>query len=297
MISQAEEKLLDFLLDHLHESFSFYSLAKNTGLSHTWIYQLAEKLKNEQFLLIKDRKIQIDLTEEKTISLKLYRDREKVASSPAAKKITFFADKIKELYGKDLLSLCLIGSAVSQKKPEDIDLLIITETSHRPQLEVFAPYEDLNLIEIKKEEFKEKYLATDDFIVCSLASQRILFDRDFIIRFIQRPFPFPNREIIRERIEQLLKLKERLLISLTINDKKNIKENLTALVIQLIRLQLLKAGILPLSKTELPTQIKKVDKKLYADFTTIIKKEVPFFQTKKLAETYAKQNFRSLWIG
>ncbi len=294
MYAPSEWKVLGFLLDHSHERFSLYRLARETGLSHTWIYRIIKKLNEENLVLFKERVVQINLYEEKADQLKFYFDHEMISALPSAEKIFLLAGRIKDIYKGYLLSLCLIGSAVSQTEPADLDFLIITAKSFRFKLESFVPYEKINLIEMTEKEFKEKYLETDDFIISSLASQRILFDKDFIIRFIRRPLPFPEKKIIEERIEQLLKIKERLLISLSITDRKNIKENLLSLLVQLSRIKLLKAGILPLSKAELPFQIKNVDKKIWKDLTAIIKKDASFSKIKKLAEDYAKQNLRSV---
>lgn len=293
MLNSAETQLLSFLLDHAQEDFGLYPLARQTGLSHTWIYRLVRKLAKEKMVVLKDKKVKINLTEERTINLKLYLDGEKISLAPFSHKINLLAAKIKEIYGDDLLSLCLIGSAVSKKEPEDLDFLIVAKKTRRQELSFFASEEKINLIELEEKDFKEKYLATDDFLICSLASQRILFDRNFIIRFIQRPLPFPDKQIIAERTGQLLPLRERLVVSLSLNDQKNILEILSALLVQLTRIKLLKSGILPLSKPELPAQIKKIDSKLYADFTAIIKKEASFSKIKQLANNYAKQDFRS----
>ncbi len=294
MYTPSEWKVLGFLLDHSHERFSLYRLARETGLSHTWIYRLIKKLQKENLVVFKEKAVQINLHEEKTAKLKVYFDSEMVSASPLAEKILLLTEKINDIYQDDLLSLCLIGSAVSQTEPADLDFLIITAKSFRSRLESFVPYEKINLIEMTEKEFKEKYLETDDFVISSLASQRILFDKDFIIRFIRRPLPFPEKKIIEERIKQLLKIRERLLVSLSIADQKNIQENLLSLLVQLSRIKLLKAGILPLSKAELPSQIKDVDKKICDDLTAIIKKDASFSKIKKLAEDYAKQNLRSV---
>lgn len=294
MYAPAEWKVLGFLLDHPHERFGLYLLAQETGLSHTWIYRLIKKLQKENLIVFKEKAVQINLHEEKTAKLKIYFDNEVISLSPLAEKIFLLERRIKDIYKGYLLSLCLIGSAVSQTEPADLDFLIITTKSFRFKLESLVLYEKINLIEMTEKEFKEKYLETDDFIISSLASQRIIFDKEFIIRFIRRPLPFPEKRIIEERIGQLLKIRERLLVSLSIADQKNIQENLLSLLIQLSRIKLLKAGILPLSKAELPSQIKEVDKKICNDLTAIIKKDVLFSKIKKLAEDYAKQNLRSV---
>jgi predicted nucleotidyltransferase len=295
---EADLKVLDVLCRNPFTYFSIYELAKISGLSHTWVYKVVKNLEEHDLVVSQNKRIKINLENTFAVKLKEMLDMQRIYETDLKKEILEVFQIIADNYGDDLKNLCLIGSVVGMKhrKGSDIDFLLVTKKSRKDEYEQFGltRYENMNVIEFTPIEFDKKYLATDDFVISSLYSLLILFDDGFIIKYLQKPLPYPSSDIIRGKIKQLDTLRERIVINLKIRDYSNTKKALVELLVQLARIKLFKNRVVPRSKYELAKQIKPIDRNIAKDLGTLLGNKITNKKLIEMGERYGFKSYRSI---
>ena len=259
---ESEIKVLRNFYNYLFDFFSIAEISKKTKISRNWIYKIIKKFENSKILLKSDKKYKLDFSNLFCKRLKLLFDSEYLNSLQHEIKNKTFNIANKIIFETRPESIVLVGSnALQKQRPEsDIDFLVIGENKKIPN------FENCNIVILNKEEFKEKYLKGDDFIISALLFGKIISDKDFFIKFIENPPPFFSQEIAQEKIKYCEKLEERI-YTLLKSDEKKAREELLYLSLQAARIILLKNKIVPKTKYDLSEQLMPFNK----DITKIIK--------------------------
>ncbi len=253
--SASEIKVLRHLCSNPFTYFATGEISKSAGISNVWAYRVIKNLRvildekyngfnlNYSFLLCKRLKLLFDAEQLETLNAGL---------NGAIFKI---ADKV--AYEMFPSSIILVGSVALGKHTQksDIDFLVVSDKKEAPY------FENYNLVSLTKEEFKEKYINGDDFVVSSLLFGKIYFDNNFFINFFESPLPLFSKEVIQEKIKFCEKLEERVYALLKLNDKKA-GEELLYLALQSARVTLLKNKVIPRAKSEISGQVRQFNKQL-----------------------------------
>lgn len=255
--SASEIKVIRHLCNNPFSHFSMAGLVKEAGISHAWAYKIAKRLNQEGILEEAGKKIKLDYSLLFCKRLKLLFDAEQLETLNAGLNGSIFKIADKVAYEMSPSSIILVGSVALGKHTEksDIDFLVVSDKKEAPY------FENYNLVSLTKEEFKDKYLKGDDFVVSALLFGKIVFDNNFFINFFESPLPIFSKEIIQEKIRFCEKLEERIYALLKIGDEKA-GEELFYLALQSARILLLKNKIVPRTKNEIANQVRPFNKQL-----------------------------------
>ncbi len=254
---ESEIKVLRNFCNNPFDCFSIAEISKTIKISRNWVYKIISKFDKFEVLKESGKCYKLDFSNLFCKRLKLLFDSEYLNSmDKKSKEITasIFNKIIFEVKPKTLV---LVGSFAfnKQKKESDIDFLMIDGKKAIPY------FENCNIVSLNENEFKEKYLKGDDFIISALLFGRIIIDNDFFIKFFENPLPIFSQEIIQEKIKYCEKLEERV-YTLLKTDEKAAKNELLYLALQAARIVLLRNRIAPKTKYDIAEQVKPFNKKL-----------------------------------
>jgi|Deesub1362B_J571_1020462.scaffolds.fasta_scaffold00034_52 predicted nucleotidyltransferase len=256
MITQSAETLLlrTFCLEPFH-SFSVAELSSKTGVSRNWIYKLLDEFKVFDLLLEERKTYRLDFSNLLCRRIKTFFDAKFIFDSPFRDRILRISEKI--TYEMNPVSIVLVGSVAVGREREisDIDFLVISGKKRVPLIE------NTNIIVMTRLEFEKKYAKGDDFIVSALAYGKIIYDKEFFIRFYEKPLPAFTEETIQEKIHYCEKLQDRI-YSLLRSDEERAREETLHLTLQCARIVLLRQRIIPGTKYDITEQVKKYDEEL-----------------------------------
>ncbi len=236
--------------------FTISELVKKAGISRTWAYKVLDKFKKFN-MLIEDRKsYKFDFSNIICKRLKLFFDSEFIMSSKLKDKIVNITEGL--IYECKPASVVLVGSVAvgKEKETSDIDFLVISNKREVPLLK-----ENVNIILMNKSEFEKKYFKGDDFIVSSLSFGKIIYDEEYFIRFYEKPLPVFSSEIIQEKIDYCRNLRNRI-VHLARSDMDLAKEELLNLALQCARIILLRNKVIPPTKHEIASVVRKYNKNI-----------------------------------
>lgn len=267
---ESEIKVLRNFYSNPFNYFSIAEISKKVKISRTWIYKIIYKFENSGILEKSGKRSKLDFSDLFCKRLKLLFDSEYLNSlNPGLKKDIFtIANKI--VFEMNPRSVVLVGSVAlnRQKKDSDIDFLVFCETREIPY------FENCNIIVLNEKESKEKYLKGDDFIISALLFGKVIYDRDFFIKFFESPLPTFSQELIQEKIKYCEKLGERIYTLLKIDEKKA-NEELLYLALQTARIVLVKNRIVPKTKYDVAEQVNPFDERLAGIIKELLKKKEP----------------------
>jgi predicted nucleotidyltransferase/biotin operon repressor len=284
-----KESDINVLKNFCENAFDYFSIAEiseRVKLSRNWVYKIIEKFEKYR-ILSKDRNgYKLDFSNTFCKRLKLLFDAEYISSLDKKTNEIVLNIANKLIFEIDPKSIVLVGSAASGKmrKESDLDLLVIGKGGEK------IPYfENCNMILLSEEEFKEKYLKGDDFIISALLLGKIISDKNVFIRFYENPLPIFSRETIQEKINYCEKLEERI-YALLRSDEKKAREELLYLALQSARIILLKNKVAPKTKYDIPSQVKPFNKNIAVIIEKLLEKKVKKEEmlecVKICAETY-----------
>ncbi len=234
----------------------FLSLLEKPKFQEHGLTRFLNKFKKFN-MLIEDRKsYRFNFSSIICKRLKLFFDSEFIMFSKLKDKIVNIAERI--IYECKPVSLVLIGSVAVRKEKEasDIDFLVISNKKEVPLLK-----ENVNIILMKKSEFEKKYLKGDDFIVSSLSFGKIIYDKEYLIKFYEKSLPVFSSEVIQEKIDYCKRLRNRI-VHLARSDMNLAREELLNLALQCARIILLRSRIIPPTKHEIVSIVRKYDKSI-----------------------------------
>jgi len=265
--TEAELNVARMFCNEPFRYFSISEIAEKAGISRTWAYRILDKFRKFNMLTEDRKSYRFDFSNIICKRLKLFFDSEFVTSSKLKEKILSVADRI--IYECKPVSVVLVGSVAvgKERKTSDIDFLVISGTKQVPLLK-----ENVNAILMNKNEFEKKYLKGDDFIISSLSFGRIIYDKEYFIRFYEKPLPAFSNEVIQERIDYCRKLRNRI-VHLTRSDMDSAREELLNLALQCARIILLKNRVVPPTKHEIASAVRKLDKDIAKLLDDLMKNE------------------------
>jgi len=255
-----ENKSTIILLRHLclnpFDSFSILELSKKLNISRNWLYKNIYYLNQYNILEEKNKRFKLNFRTLFIKKLKIAFDNEFIAELEKT-----HYNQILEIfnglsYKMDYKSIILIGSFAVKEFTEksDIDFLVVAKNKEEPPL-----FSNCNIIQLTINEFNEKYSKGDDFIIDTLIHGKIMDDKNFFVNYFQKDLPLFSQEIIEERKEVIIKLKNRVYELLKQQELKMASEELKKLFIQKERLETIQKNKIPLTKQ----QMLKENKKLY----------------------------------
>ena len=236
--------------------FSVSEIAERTGISRTWVYRVLKKLEKHDMLIEDGRRYKLDFSNVVCRRLKLFFDSEFVMSSKLGRRIIQIADRI--VYKCKPVSVVLVGSVAVGKEREtsDVDFLVISEEKEVPLVR-----EDVNIVLMSVSEFEERYLKGDDFIISSLSYGRIIYDKEYFIKFYEKPLPAFSSEVIQEKIDYCRRLRDRV-VRLARSDVDLARKELLNLVLQCARIILLRNGVIPPTKHDIASVLRRYNEGL-----------------------------------
>jgi len=265
MIAQSAETLLlrTFCLEPFR-SFPVGELSSKTGVSRNWIYKLLGEFKAFNLLLEERKTYRLDFSNLLCRRIKTFFDAKFIFNSSFRDRILRISEKI--IYEMNPDSIILVGSVAAGKEREtgDVDFLVITGKKRVPLIE------NTNIIAMTKSEFEKKYTKGDDFIISALAYGKIIYDKEFFIRFYEKPLPAFTEETIQEKIRYCEKLQDRI-YSLLRSDEERAREETLHLALQCARIVLLRQRIIPGTKYDIAEQVKNYDEELACIIEELIK--------------------------
>jgi len=151
----------------------------------------------------------------------------------------------------------LVGSVALGRHVEerDVDYLVISSRKEVPLTG------NVNIVVLDRKEFERKFIAGDDFIVSALAYGKVIHDREYFTGFYAKPLPAFSTEVVQEKIEMCEKLRDRV-YNLVRVDEERAKEELLNLGLQCARVILLRKGVIPGVKRDIPEQVRSENKEL-----------------------------------
>lgn len=250
------------------EYFSTTEISEKTKISRNWMYKIMDKFEQYNILEKSGKRHRLDFSQLFCKRAKLLFDAEYVSSLDEDMKNSIFDIIHKLIFEISPLSIVLVGSVAlnEQKRESDIDFLVIAEKKEIPY------FENCNIVLLNEEEFKEKYLKGDDFIISALSFGKILYDINIFIKFFENPLPIFSQELIQEKIRYCEKLEERT-YTLLKTDRGKAQEELLYLALQTARIILLKNRIVPRTKYQIGKQVAPFDKKLAEIIEYLLKRE------------------------
>ncbi|MBU4245567.1 nucleotidyltransferase domain-containing protein [archaeon] len=255
---ESEIKILRNFYENPFEYFSIAEISEKTDISRNWTYKVMGKLVNSGILSESGKKYKLDFSNIFCKRLKLLFDADFLESqeSGIGRRILSIADKIR--FEASPESVMLVGSAAMQKmrKTSDLDFLVVGGKKEK------IPFvENANIVSVSEKELTEKYVKGDDFIISALVFGKIIYDREYAVRFLESPLPIFSQELIQEKIKYCETLEERIYSLLKI-DETEAKNELLYLALQAGRLVLLRKRIVPKTKHDIAMQVKPYEKEL-----------------------------------
>ncbi len=255
---ESEIRILRNFYENPFEYFSIAEISEKTGISRNWTYKVIGKLKKSGILSESGKKYKLDYSNIFCKRLKLLFDADFLESQENVlrKKILSIAGKIR--FEMNPESIVIVGSAAVQKmkKTSDLDFLVVG--GKKENIPVF---ENANIVAVSGSELAEKYVKGDDFIISALVFGKIVYDREYAVKFLESPLPIFSQELIQEKIKYCEKLEERIYAMLKIDEKEAEKE-LIYLALQAGRLVLLRKRIVPKTKHDIALQVMHYEKEL-----------------------------------
>jgi len=149
-------------------------------------------------------------------------------SSRLKDKIIDVGDRI--IYECKPSSVVLVGSVAvgKEKDTSDMDFLVISSKKQVPLLK-----ENVNVVLMSKNEFEKKYLKGDDFVISSLSFGKIIYDKEYFVKFYEKPLPVFSSDVIQEKIDYCRKLRNRI-THLAGSDVDSAKEELLRICEEII---------------------------------------------------------------
>ncbi len=265
MITQNAETLIlrTFCLEPFR-SFSVAELSSKTGVSRNWIYKLLDEFKAFNLLLEERKTYRLDFSNLLCRRIKTFFDAKFIYNSPFRDRVLRISEKI--IYEMNPDSIVLVGSVAAGKEREtsDIDFLVISGKKRVPLIE------NTNIIAMTRSEFEKKYIKGDDFIISALAYGKIIYDKEFFIKFFEKPLPAFTEEIIQEKIRYCERLQDRI-YALLKSDEERAREEALHFALQCARIILLRRKIIPGTKYDIAEQVKNYDGELARIIEELIK--------------------------
>lgn len=258
--SQAKIEVLRALSDHVFDKLSVKEIVEKTNIGKTWCYKTLKELEN--FGLVERKGSQYSLNMENLLSLSLFKtlsvEKVYLLSEEVRTGVLDIFQKIRLEFKDSLSAAVLIGSTarLTRTPVSDIDFLVIANASEEWEI---ASDQEFNLIVLSKEDFEQRYLECDDFVLSALQNGILLFDTNYLIDFFKKPLPFPTRQKIVEKKKAIRGLVSRIYDFLKIDDTENALLDLRHALSQAARIVLLDAGEIPRSRAELPYQLDPLD--------------------------------------
>lgn len=255
---ESEVRVLRNFYEDPFEHFSIAEISARTGISRNWAYKVIRKLEKSGIILESGKKHKLDFSKLFCKRLKLFFDADFLGSQERSlgERIFLIANKVR--FETNPESIMLVGSAAMQKmkKTSDIDFLVVG--GKKSKIPVF---ENVNIVLISEREFAERYMKGDDFIISALVFGKIVYDREYVTRFLENPLPIFSQEIIQEKIKYCETLEERI-YALLKSDEDKAREELLYLALQAGRLALLRRRIVPRTKRDIAAQVEPFEKEL-----------------------------------
>lgn len=249
--TESEIKALRRFCGSPFEYFSIAETGERAEISRNWAYRIIRKFEGHSVLEKSGKKCKLDFSNPFCKRLKLLFDSEHVLSlDPGTmSRVSSMTDKI--IYETNPESIVLVGSAASgkQRKESDLDFLVVGGGKKMPH------FENCNLVALTEQDFKEKYLKGDDFIISALLFGKVVYDRGFFMKFFESPLPIFSQEIIQEKIRYCETLEGRI-YALLKTDEEKAREELVHLALQAGRIILLRKKIVPKSKYDISGQVR-----------------------------------------
>ena len=276
--SKAGNKIMAALVENWFDSFSAYELAKKANVTNPLVYSLLPKLLDKGIINEKNRRISLNRSNLFVYRYKLLFDADKLLELPKKERniIDEVFISVKRVY-KKLNAFILIGSiAEPEHKPADIDFLVIGEKEKGREINYhrLLRLANINIIEKSQEEINKDFLDTDDFLISSLSSNIIFYDDGTFKKLLQQELPFPSKDVIDERKEQLFKMEKRVKLLLKDKDRGRLVQEFKKFLIKKARIILLEHNIIPLSKPHILQKIKKIEPKINKLYCKINNKNI-----------------------
>lgn len=255
---ESEIRILRNFYENPFEYFSIAEISEKTGISRNWVYKVMGKLGMSGILSESGKRYKLDFSNVFCKRLKLLFDADFLQSQEdgTAKRIFAIADKIRFEAGP--LSIVLVGSAAAQKMEKGSDLDFMVVGGNKGNIPVF---ENANVVAVSESELTGKYVKGDDFIISALVFGKIIYDREYAVKFLESPLPIFSQELVQEKIKYCETLEERIYSLLKI-DEREAKKELLYLALQAGRIVLLRKGIVPKTKHDIAMQVKPHEKEL-----------------------------------
>lgn len=275
-----EFKAIRLLVKYWYRSFSAYEIVKEAKISAPRVYDVVKKLESKGVIIRNEKKVRLNFNNLFAYTTKLMYDSERLLdlSEEEQMKINQVFSVLKKEYDTNLLAFMIFGSVASgeQTKKSDIDLLAIVKEKKEIDYKKrgLLNLGSLNIIEKKESEFENDYLMANDLVLNVLINGIIISDNGIIRFLLNKPLPMPSNEVIMQKKERLDVLKERLFALLKEKNYEELVEQLKLFIIERGRILLLQKNIIPSSKKNIIDNLKKIDKQLYRDYTTLNERNV-----------------------
>lgn len=255
---ESEIKALKAFYNEPFDYFSVAEISRKAKISRNWIYRIIGKFEKYGILAKSGKKYKMDFSSLFCKRAKLLFDADYLDSLSGAIKEDVFGISNRMLFEAKPKSIILVGSVAAQKmkKGSDIDFLVIGEDRER-----IPAFGNANIVMLSEKELEERYMKGDDFVISALAFGKIIYDREFFIKFLGRPLPAFSQELIQEKIKYCEMLEERI-YSLLKTDEPKAKGELLYLAIQAARIILLKNNVIPKTKHDIASQTEIYNKEL-----------------------------------
>ena len=253
--SKAEISILRTFCREPFRYFSIKELAENVKISKSWVYRVIGELERNEMILKERKTYRLDYSNIMSRRLKLFFDSEFVLSLSIGKRVIELVNRI--VYNTSPDSVLVAGSAAVGKYADesDIDFLVVASKKEIPQIN------NVNIVVMEKNDFERGFMKGDDFIISSLSYGKLIYDREYLINFYSKPLPPFSAEVLHEKIELCERLRKRAYSLLRV-DVNRARDEVLNLALQCARIILLKKGMIPGVKREIPDQIEKENEKL-----------------------------------
>lgn len=253
------------------EYFSIYELSKEARISISWAYKIIHKLEHYGIVEKFGKKFKLDFSSLFCKRLKLILDSEYLVAVDLRMQNAISKATSKIEYELKPESIVLVGSVAASRQTQksDLDFLVIADSDQKITFQI----ENCNLVILSKDEFKNKYLKGDDFVVSSLSFGRVVFDEGLFMKFFENSLPIFSQEVIQEKLKYCETLEGRVYSLLKIGDIEKAREELVYLLLQAARIILLRNRIIPRTKLDIPGQVKPHNKELASILDSLLKKD------------------------
>lgn len=273
-------KVLRYLVKYWYNNFSIYEIAKGAKISPPTAYRIIKKLEAKKILFREGKRVKLNFDNPFSYSFKLMYDSERILNMNEEDQ-----NKIKHIYGayfaeygSSLLGFMIFGSAAVNEQTEqsDIDFLVIVEKKKEFDFRKRGLLElgKINIIEREDKEIKKDFLAVNDLIINALMNGILIYDNGVIKSLLNKHLPTPTYEVIMQKKEKLIIIKDRLFSLLKEKNYKELTDQMKLFIIEKARILLLEKGIIPSSKKSIIDNLNKIDKQLFKDYSSLNKKNV-----------------------